>query len=92
MKKILKHILIIVRNWIKFHPALKSFILYILSPFPRLKGRIKRIGQIMENSGGGREIFFNRIDKQIGIDGLSAEAKIIYEKLKTAFERQNNEK
>ena len=86
---ILRRGLIKFKDKIKLHPWARSVVLSVLSPFPRLKERIKQIGQTMQNSDCSQERLFNRVDKQITLNSLSSDAKIIYEKLKTAFERQN---
>ena len=82
-RRMLKQTLIRVKHYINARPALKARLIYLLYRFPKLKARLKRIGNIQYSTF--------HIQHSISPNTLSPEAKRIYSDLKDAIERRKKE-
>jgi O-antigen chain-terminating methyltransferase len=83
-RRVLKNYLLKAKQFIATRPMLKSWILDILSRFPALKARLKRVG----STDPSLRASWTHVD---GPGQLSPRAKQIYADLKAAIDRQRKE-
>jgi len=83
-RRMLKNYLLKAKQFIATRPMLKSWILDILSRFPALKARVKRVG----STDPSLRASWTHVD---GPGQLSPRAKQIYADLKAAIDRQRKE-
>ena len=93
-RRILKSKLIETKHYINAQPSLKYKIMNILDKFPKLKARLKRVGQNNYSSSENLEFIpqnstFNIQHSELS--HLSPQAKKIYNDLKRAIEQRKNE-
>lgn len=79
-----KHILIKIKKKVDCSANSKKIILALLKPFPTLKARLKRIGQVGINST------YSHTQAPKELNDLSPRAKQIYMQLNQAIENQKN--
>ena len=87
-----KAFLIILKNKVSAHPALKMFSLRIMSRFPRLKARLKKISNPCKTDAKAQNV--TSTHEHMGIektDQLSARAKKLYFDLKKAVGKNGKE-
>ncbi len=83
-RRVLKKILISVKNYINTNPRLKMKLVGILNNFPKLKKRLKRVGQV-DHHEESRAFQVDEYTNENSEVQLSPEAKKIYNDLKQAI-------
>jgi hypothetical protein len=81
---LVKYVLIKIKKKVDCSANFKKIILVLLKPFPTLKARLKRIGQVGINST------YSHTQAPKELNDLSPRAKQIYMQLNQAIENQKN--